>query len=119
MTSPSCPHKAQPGRQGRLIWITGPPALGKSTTAQLLSREHGYVYYEGDCFFRLRNPYIPPNVENVMGEGTKERWAIVNAGTEVWRSKLAKKEFKHEDLEAAYREFCKDVARERAKIGGE
>ena len=94
MTSPSCPHKAQPGRQGRLIWITGPPALGKSTTAQLLSREHGYVYYEGDCFFRLRNPYIPPNVENpslaatkqrrLVGEGTKERWAIVNAGTEVW-----------------------------------
>ena len=129
MTSPSCPHKAQPGRQGRLIWITGPPALGKSTTAQLLSREHGYVYYEGDCFFRLRNPYIPPNVENpslaatkqrrLVGEGTKERWAIVNAGTEVWRSKLAKKEFKDADLEAAYREFCKDVARERAKIGGD
>jgi len=129
MTSPSCPHKAQPGSQGRLIWITGPPALGKSTTAQLLSREHGYVYYEGDCFFRLRNPYIPPNVENpslaatkqrrLVGEGTKERWAIVNAGTEVWRSKLAKKEFKEADLEAAYREFCKDVARERAKIGGD
>ena len=48
----------------RLIWISGPPGLGKSTSAQLLSREHGFVYYEADCFFELRNPYIPPDVEN-------------------------------------------------------
>ena len=27
---------------------------GKSTSAQLLARKHGYVFYEGDCFFTLR-----------------------------------------------------------------
>ena len=41
--APSNQYKVEPERQGRLIWITGPPGLGKSTSAQLLSREHGYV----------------------------------------------------------------------------
>ena len=112
-----CPYKIQPEKQGKLIWITGPPGLGmklfffhldfhflnilqsnfsqlpfthlpmaflgtkllqygfsfkltgfpcyhlsispkgKSTSAQLLARKHGYVFYEGDCFFTLRFYY--------------------------------------------------------------
>ena len=129
LTAPVCPHKAEPERQGRLIWITGPPALGKSTTAQLLSREHGYVYYEGDCFFQLRNPYIPADVEKpslaaakqrkLVGEGVKERRAIIDKSTEVFQAKLTGKEFKMGDQEAAYRELCKDIARQRARIGGD
>ena len=39
---------------GKLIWITGPPGTGKSTTAQCLARDHGYVYYEADCFASLK-----------------------------------------------------------------
>ena len=130
ITAPDCPHKAEPERQGRLIWITGPPALGKSTTAQLLSREHGYVYYEGDCFFQLRNPYIPADVDNpslaqakqrkLVGEGAKERRAIIDKSTKVFQAKLAgRKDFKMADQEAAYKELCKDIARERARIGGD
>ena len=59
------------------------PGLGKSTTAQLLSKNHGFVYYECDCFFNGKNPYIPPHVENpsvtqlrqrrLVGEGAEER----------------------------------------------
>ena len=69
-------------------YLKGPPGLGKSTSAQLLSREHGcaynncgvfiwtqivqkiqlmttfrFVYYEGDCFSQLRNPYIPSGLK--------------------------------------------------------
>ena len=41
----------------------GPPGAGKSTSAQLLSRTEGYVYYEADCFGTFMNPFIDPNVE--------------------------------------------------------
>ena len=38
---PSRHYKIQPEYQGRLVWISGAPGLGKSTTAQLLARDHG------------------------------------------------------------------------------
>ena len=38
--------------------------MGKSTSAQILGRDHGYVYYEADCFGGLKNPYVPLNVDN-------------------------------------------------------
>merc|ERR1719219_946750 len=122
-------YKVEPERQGRLIWITGPPGLGKSTSAQLLSREHGYVYYEGDCFFGLRNPYIPPNVDNpslqsskqrkLVGEGVKERRAICEKAVKQWEARMEGKEVDNVALEAMYREMCKDIARERARLGGD
>ena len=123
------PYKIEPERQGRLIWITGPPGLGKSTSAQLLSREHGFVYYEGDCFFGLRNPYIPADVENpsmaqtkqrkLIGEGVKERKAICDKAVKQWEAMLEGKEVDEAVLEAMYREMCKDIARERARLGGD
>ena len=36
--APSHPYQEQPGKPGKLLWITGPPGLGKSTTAQASSR---------------------------------------------------------------------------------
>ena len=39
--SPSCPYPLRPESQGKLIWVTGMPGTGKSTTAQLLARNHG------------------------------------------------------------------------------
>ena len=69
--------------QGRLLWITGPPGAGKSTSAQLLGRHHDFVYYDADCFLGLRNPFIPRDVGNptmaqgrqrpLVGEGSLER----------------------------------------------
>ena len=54
----------QPHHQGKLLFLTGAPGLGKSTTAQLLARRLGYVYYECDTFAQLKNPFIDVNVEN-------------------------------------------------------
>ena len=42
----------------------GPPGAGKSTTAQLLGKNHGYAYYEADCFMQLVNPFVDLNVDN-------------------------------------------------------
>ena len=129
LEAPASPYPPQPERQGRLIWITGPPGLGKSTSAQLLSRKHGFIYYEGDCFFGLRNPYIPANVENpslaqtkqrkLVGEGVKERKAICDKAVKQWEALLEGREVEEADLEAMYREMCKDIARERARLGGD
>jgi gluconate kinase len=64
--APSIPsyYEPQPHRMGRLLWFTGPPGAGKSTSAQLMGRNHGYVYYEGDAFFAFVNPYIDVHTEN-------------------------------------------------------
>ena len=50
--------KPQPGKPGKLLWFSGPPGAGKSTTAQLMARNHGYVYYEADCMSIFVNPFI-------------------------------------------------------------
>merc|ERR1712123_388954 len=84
--APPGDYKIQPEYQGKLLWITGTPGLGKSTSAQLLSRNHGYVYYEADCFGGIKNPYIPREAENpsmaqfnqrpLKGKGLDERMKI-------------------------------------------
>merc|ERR1712130_830064 len=37
--------------------------MGKSTSAQILARDHGYVYYEADCFSMLKNPFNDVHAE--------------------------------------------------------
>ena len=81
LAAPPCPYPLVPGAGGRLVWITGYPGTGKSTAAQIMARNHGqkafyysnylvlhipsgYVFFEGDCFGRLLNPYIPVMAEN-------------------------------------------------------
>ena len=63
--APICKYaKLQPKKPGKIIWFSGPPGAGKSTTAQLMGRKHGYVYYEGDCYNSMTNPFIDLNVDN-------------------------------------------------------
>ena len=62
--APVCQYaKLQPDKLGKIIWFSGPPGAGKSTTAQLMGRKHGYVYYEGDCYSTMTNPFIDLNVD--------------------------------------------------------
>ena len=57
--TPSIPYfTPQPDKVGKLLWFSGPPGAGKSTTAQLMGRYHKYVYYEADCFGSFMNPFV-------------------------------------------------------------
>ena len=62
--APSCHYPLQPGKPGRLVWLSGPPGAGKSTTGQLMSKEGDWVYYEADCTFSFLNPFVPTDVDN-------------------------------------------------------
>jgi len=129
MLAPTSHYTPEPGRQGALIWLTGPPGLGKSTTAQLLSRLHGWRYYEADCFFSLRNPYIPPHVDNpsmaqvsqskFVGEGVDQRRALAKTLNEVFENVMGGKDYDEDLLEEGYRAMCQDILQERARLGGD
>ena len=41
--APPGPYLIQPDNQGKLLWITGSPGVGKSTSAQLLGRKKGKI----------------------------------------------------------------------------
>ena len=102
---------------------------GKSTTAQLLSRHHGFVYYEGDCFSGCRNPYIPPDVpeptlaqdtqSRLVGEGIKERKEVVSKAHAEFDAMLKGKEHDVRKIEDFYRAMCQDISRERRRLGGD
>ena len=62
--TPSCQYKIQPENQGKLIWLSGPPGAGKSTTGQLMGRKAGYVYFEADCSMNCLNPFVPLDCDN-------------------------------------------------------
>ena len=76
--TPSCPYKIQPENQGKLVWLSGPPGAGKSTTGQLMSREAGFVYLEVDCIMNFPNPFVPTDVENPSVSGFRQKALKVN-----------------------------------------
>ena len=114
---------------GKLLWLTGPPGLGKSTTAQLLGRKHGYVYYEGDCFMSGKNPYIPLDAPNpsmvqvkqkfLRGKGAEERMKTLNGITSLFMDLMQGKGYDKELLKKFYTLQCEDILRERNRIGGD
>ena len=103
--------------------------MGKSTTAQMLARDHGYVYYEADCFKKLSNPYVPLGVANpslahikqkiLRGPGAEERKAMIERTSSMWSDMMAGKEFSRELLLEFYEHLALDIRREKERIGGD
>ena len=126
--APSCPYKIQPENQGKLIWITGQGGTGKCTAAQQLSKTAGYVYYESECFWTCKNPYIPADApeltmiqdqRNLVGEGLEERRRVHQKATESFRQVMLGEEYDIEDYEDYFELMCQDIKKERKRIGGD
>merc|ERR1712013_273498 len=127
--APPGPYKVQPDKKGKIVWFTGAPGMGKSTCAQLLARNHGYVYYEADCFMGLKNPYVPLDVANpsmaqmhqkvLKGPGMEERKTAVKNMQNVWGDLMANKDYDKEVMMEFYRHMAGDIATEKKRIGGD
>ena len=102
--------------------------MGKSTSAQLLGRDHGYVYYEADCFKKISNPYVPLSVDNpslahvnqkvLRGPGAEERKAMIERTSSLW-SDMMTGEFSTELMLEFYEHLALDIRREKKRIGGD
>merc|ERR1711892_251463 len=130
--APPGDYKIQPEYRGKFLWITGSPGPGKSTSAQLLGKNHGYVYYEADCFGNCKNPYIPKDVDNpsmaqvnqraLKGEGLEKRMEICKKGNEEFMNVMNGAEFDLEGttgIKESYTSMCEDILSERRRIGGD
>ena len=102
--------------------------MGKSTSAQILGRDHGFVYYEADCFGSLRNPYVPVNVDNpsiaqihqktLKGPGAEERKAMIQRVMAVWGDMMAGKDYDKTLMLEYFEHLALDIKREKERIGG-
>ena len=130
MEAPPLPYKIQPKDVGKLLWITGAPGVGKSTTAQLLAKTAGYVYYEADCFTCCKNPYVPLDAEEpsiadlfqkcLVGEGLEERREVCKETQEEFGKLIGgKKQFEKEVGRRFNELLCANIEKERKRIGGD
>ena len=117
-----------PDKPGKLIWISGGPGLGKSTSGLVLAKKFGYVYYEADAFMSYVNPYVPLNVEeptlatakqNFLKDVPQERVDAVVNGVESFMNIITGKEYDLAKCCGLYSFLCKDIVREQKRIGGD
>ena len=127
--APSSHYKIQPEFQGRLLWISGAPGLGKSTIGYYLSRNAGYVFYEADCFGSNVNPYIPLDVDlsnlsfallnqRPLKGVPKERVDARNRGVPEIKKYFRGEEYDLETVKRYYGLLAMDIKREKERMGG-
>ena len=109
--------------------ILGGPGTGKSTTAQFMGRNHGFLYYEGDCFPLCVNPFVDVNAENPsLAVGLQK--PLKNIGKETINAinfaRKSKIDILKEGTSATFEEAhqslydcrSRDISRQWARIGG-
>merc|ERR1719225_899775 len=123
--------KPQPGKPGKLLWFSGPPGAGKSTTAQLLARNNGYIYYEADCMSIFVNPFVDVNTpEPSMAQinqkplkGLDEKTIKAIEARGEMSKVLQNNEFNAEDITEQFNIIaeatCEDIIRQRQRLGGD
>ena len=129
--APPCPFKIQPENPGKFIWITGAPGLGKTTSANVLSRDHGYVHYEAGCFISCKNPYVPSDIpdpslaknyqRDLIGEGLEERTEVVEKARGMFQQvmDIGREGYDGEVMKNYYEMMCEDIKEGRKRIGGD
>ena len=121
-------YKIEPENQGRLLWITGAPGLGKSTAADMLSKKYNYVYYEADAFLWHLNPYIPPDVDessrenlldqNILKGVSQERLDVCSKGLSQIVLMCQGLKYDTDKVRELYTIMCQDITKEQKRIGG-
>jgi len=127
-SSPPNNYKMQPENQGKLLWLSGAPGLGKSTSGLMLNKKAGYVYYEADCFMNHLNPYVPTDVDEptlamftqkFLKGVSQERLDVVAEGVIDFMGMIDGKEYNFEKLCQFYSAMSKDIDTEQKRIGGD
>ena len=120
------PYEKRPKGQ-HLIWISGQPLAGKTTTSHMIAKKKDFVSYEGDFFIGHFNPYMDLKTENALDvffgkkplKGiSKERFQVCK---EAWGPTSFKKVATGENCTEGknlYRLMCNEIKTEREKIGG-
>jgi len=123
--APPGPYKIQPEKRGKLLWISGAPGLGKSTTAQHLAKTEDYVYYEADCFTACKNPYLPLDSNTMkpqkplVGEGLEKRQDVLKRTSKFWQDLMTGEPFEETNREEFFTALCENIRKERERIGGD
>ena len=102
--------------------------MGKSSSAQILARLHGYVYYEADCFAAMKNPYVDLSTDNpslatitqktLKGPGMEDRRELLQSVRSIWADLMSGKEYDKELFNKFYQEMAGDISRDKKRIGG-
>ena len=121
-------YKIQPENQGKLLWLSGAPGLGKSTSGHLMGKQAGWVYYEADCFINHLNPYIPPDAleptlammsQNFLKGVPQQRIDDVAEAVGDFMAFIEGKEYNFENVCRFYSAMSVDIANEQKRIGGD
>jgi gluconate kinase len=124
-------YKIQPEKKGKLVFISGVPGSGKSTSGHLLSKKNGFVYYEADAFMFHLNPYVlafadhhtrkaPKNF--LKGVSQRRIDAVAECGNAItgeFKYLLEGEQFDFNKVATFYSAMCKDILKEKKRMRGD